>query len=105
VDDEAHTISASLLLVFKIVENQAGGWARVNPGRFEQNHLPRPENAAPAAALMPFAPAVMASAPTAAQAGYQTVVDFVARFSPGLIAGRHTASVGLFVSPGSRSGC
>jgi hypothetical protein len=24
--------------------------ARVNPGWFEQNHLPRPENAAPAAA-------------------------------------------------------
>jgi hypothetical protein len=26
--------------------------ARVNPGWFAQNHLPRPENAAPAAALM-----------------------------------------------------
>jgi hypothetical protein len=33
-------------------ENLAGRSARVNPGWFEQNNLPRPENAAPAATLM-----------------------------------------------------
>ena len=32
--------------------NQDGGYARVIPGWFERNHLPRPENAAPAAALV-----------------------------------------------------
>ena len=32
--------------------NQDGGYARVIPGWFERNHLPRPKNAAPAAALV-----------------------------------------------------